>query len=84
MTSTQLHRAIGWTGSAALAVCALPQAITSWRTQSSEGIDGLFLFLWAFGEILLLAYTWPLRIWPLVINYLFNLMCLAVVIWYKF
>ena len=78
-----LHKTVGWLGSAMLALCPIPQAIESYQLQSSDGLSWAFLGLWAVGELLLLGYTIPLKLWPLVINYVLNLSCLAVVIWFK-
>ena len=77
--------AIGWVGAACFAVCALPQAIKSYKEKSSKGISLLFLFLWVVGEVLTLIYILKTsKQWPLIINYVFNLMCLVVIIYYYF
>jgi uncharacterized protein with PQ loop repeat len=48
---------IGYVGAGLLALCALPQAIASFKQGHSRGIDSLFLWTWFIGEVLLLAYT---------------------------
>ena len=77
--------AIGWIGAVCFAICALPQAIKSYKEKTSAGISFLFLLLWTVGEVLTLLYiiltTMQL---PLIVNYVFNLMCLAVIIYYYF
>lgn len=77
--------AIGWMGAICFAICALPQAIKSYKDKSSAGISFAFLFLWTVGEVLTLTYilltTMQL---PLIVNYVFNLACLAVILWYYF
>jgi uncharacterized protein with PQ loop repeat len=76
---------IGALGSACLAFCALPQAIQSYRTKTSEGVSGQFLMLWLVGEVATLAYvigTAP-HLKLLIANYIVNLACLVVILWYK-
>lgn len=77
--------AIGWVGAICFAICALPQAIKSYRDKSSAGISFAFLFLWTVGEVLTLSYILgTTRQLPLIVNYVFNLACLAVIIYYYF
>lgn len=74
---------IGWMGAICFAFCALPQAIQSFRTKSSQGINGYFLLLWVVGEVLTLIYILGTTVQlPLVFNYVFNLACLAVIVRY--
>ena len=75
---------LGWIGGICLAVCALPQAIKSYRTKSSEGISGTFIALWIAGEIFTIGYILLTTMqWPLLINYSFNILCLLVIIFYR-
>jgi uncharacterized protein with PQ loop repeat len=75
---------IGWIGSLCFALCGLPQAIQSFRTKSSEGINSGMLALWTLGEVLTLVYITLTTVqWPLIANYVFNLACLTVIIYYK-
>lgn len=39
--------------------------------------------MWLFGELFTVSYVWPKQDWPLLFNYFFNLICLAVVLRYK-
>lgn len=75
---------IGWIGAVMLGLCALPQAIASWRNKDSSGISFLFLLLWLGGEVFTLVYiintTQQL---PLMANYLFNILCLIVILRYS-
>jgi len=72
---------IGWLGALMLGICALPQAITSYRTKDSSGISLSFLLLWLGGEVLTLIYIVSTTMQlPLIFNYLFNILCLAVII----
>ena len=68
-------------GSFCLSVCAIPLAWTSWREKTSKGVPTMFLVLWTIGEIALLVEYYQEI--PLVVNYLINLVCLAVVWRYK-
>lgn len=80
---TKLDR-IGWIGSICFAICGLPQAIASWQQGHSDGISWLFLGLWFTGEVLTLIYVMPKRQWPLIFNYVCNLVFIAIVMYYKF
>ena len=74
---------IGWIGSFLFAICGAPLAYSAWKNKKSE-VDILFLNLWFFGEVLTLAYvvyTEPLL--PLIANYVFNILCIMVVYYYK-
>jgi uncharacterized protein with PQ loop repeat len=75
---------IGWLGSICFAICALPQAYSSWKHKNSDGISWGFLILWLVGEVLTLTYilltTAQL---PLIANYCLNFVFLVVIIWFK-
>lgn len=76
---------IGWVGSIFLAICALPQAIHSYKTKNADGISHGLLWLWYFGELLTLIYISATSFsWPLVVNYSLNLVLLHVVLYYKY
>lgn len=74
---------IGWLGSILFALCAVPQAWKSFKEKSAEGLSWTFLLMWLFGEVLCLTYAVGNRLWPLVFNYVFNLMALIVILRYK-
>lgn len=77
--------AIGWIGAVCFATCALPQAIKSYKDGTSRSISILFLGLWVVGEVLTLAYIlFTTMQLPLIVNYVFNLLCLAVILYYYF
>lgn len=73
----------GWIGSALFAVCGLPQALQSYKDKHSNGLNWFFLLAWFFGELFTLAYIYPKADYPLIANYLINLIFLAVILWYK-
>lgn len=75
--------AIGWAGALLFAFCAVPQAVASYRQGHSAGMSWAFLQMWLWGEILTLIYVWPKQDWPLITNYLLNLACLCVIVWFR-
>ena len=75
---------IGYVGAACFAICAVPQALASWRQGHSNGISWMFLLLWTVGEVLTLAYIVATTAQPpLLINYTANLLCLCTILWYR-
>lgn len=73
----------GWLGAFFFAICALPQALKSFYEKHSHGLSWGFLILWIGGEISTAIYVWPTGDIPLLINYLGNLLLIAVIVWYK-
>jgi uncharacterized protein with PQ loop repeat len=74
---------IGWIGSLLLGASAIPQAVTCYRTKSGKGLDWTFLLMWLFGEVALLIYVWSRADLPLILNYVINLTCLSIMLFYK-
>ncbi len=74
---------IGWLGGILLAICGVPQAYKSWKEGHSDGISWGFIWLWFFGEILVLIYVFPKLLIPLILNYSLNVIVIMVIIWYK-
>jgi uncharacterized protein with PQ loop repeat len=74
---------IGYIGSILLAVCGAPQAILSIKQGHSKGISFYFLLLWSLGEIFTLIYILPKEDKPLLLNYVSNIIFLAVIWKYK-
>ena len=67
-----------------LALCGLPAAIQCINEKSSKGMNKTFLAMWFFGEVLTLAYVaQKSNVVPLLTNYLINIICLLVIIYYK-
>lgn len=75
--------AIGWIGALCFAICAIPQAWQSYQNGTSDGINLGFLALWFTGEVLTLIYVLPSKSWPLVFNYVGNILALLVIIKFK-
>lgn len=78
-----MHRTIGWIGAALLALCAVPQAAHSLITGEAEDLNWLFLSMWGWGEVLLLWYILPTKDWPLIVNYIFNIICILIIVGVK-
>jgi uncharacterized protein with PQ loop repeat len=74
---------IGWIGSILLAFCGLPQAIESYRTKNSDGLTWGFLIMWGVGEIFTVVYIIPKWHWPLIFNYVANLVFISIILYYK-
>lgn len=75
--------AIGWVGAALFAICGLPQAVQCWREGHARGLNWFFLLAWLGGEILTITYVWPKADWPLLFNYLTNLVFLLIMVRFK-
>ena len=73
---------VGWVGSFAFAICAIPQAWKCYKEKHGDGLSWPFILLWLVGEILTTIYIWPKRDWPLLFNYAVNLSALSVIIYY--
>lgn len=77
-----VKEAIGWLGSLSLSFCGVPEVIKTVQ-EAQCGVGWGMLNMWLVGEILMLYYTWHLRNAPLRVNYLFNILCIAVMVVYK-
>jgi len=81
---------IGWMGSILFAVCALPQAIHTFKTRKVDDLNELFIWLWFLGEVFTFWYIlvddFNNKIYhvPLYFNYLFNLIMLFYLIFAKY
>ncbi len=75
---------LAWLGVFLLSACGIPQAWKAWKTKSSGDISWGFLCMWGIGELCMLPYaSYPLQ--PiLLINYTCNLICIAIIVRYKF
>lgn len=75
---------IGWFGGILLAICGAPLAWEAWRTGNvGHSLTWTFLNLWFWGEVLVFAYVLPQWLWPLIVNYGFNILCILVIAYYK-
>lgn len=74
---------IGWVGAAFLALCGIPQMIKSIKDGHADGIADLFIIMWGVGEVLMFIYVLPIMSYPLLANYLLNILIIAVILKYK-
>lgn len=76
---------IGWIGGLMFALCALPQALKSYKEGNSRGISWLFLFMWLIGELFTFIYVFNKHLWdfPLLINYALNILFIIIILKYK-
>jgi len=76
---------IGWIGSFLLTFCGVPMAWQSYKDGHSNGINMTFLQMWLWGEVgvLILVLAQPILLYPLVANYSFNIVLIAVILYYK-
>lgn len=85
-----INEVIGWIGSVFFAICALPQAIHTFRTKRSDDLSELFLWFWFLGEVFTLVYIIYGDIkngiyhFPLYFNYIFNLLLLFYLLYAKY
>lgn len=74
---------IGWVGSLCFAICGAPQAWLAYKQGHSRGISWGFLLLWISGEVMTLTYVIPKIDYPLIFNYVSNLIFLSVILYFK-
>ncbi len=73
---------IGWIGSLLMSFCGLPEVWKSYM-ESSCSIGWGMLLSWGIGEILLFIYVAPKKDYPLLVNYVINILCVGILIYYK-
>jgi len=80
---------LGWTGAMLFSFCALPQCIKTWRSKEADDLSWIFLLMWLWGEILTLIYVLITNTktgeyqWPLLANYVFNLVLVGYLLYAK-
>ena len=76
---------IGWIGNVCLSICGVPQAWQCYKAGNSNGLSVGFILLWATGELLTFSYilSFEKTTWPLIVNYMTNILVLMVMIRYK-
>lgn len=77
---------VGWLSGVALAICGAPLAVQVYKQKHAIGISSGFLWLWYAGEIGMLIYTIAEvgALGPFLVNYIFNMLFISVVIYYKY
>lgn len=75
---------LGYIGTLLLALCSLPLLIRTIKDGHCRGIDGVFLACWWLGEEAMLGYVSAVTpTYPLVLNYLANVLMVGVIGAYK-
>ena len=74
---------LGWIGALLLAICALPLTLDALIRKKAE-VQGVFLLLWFFGEVLMLLHCLTLGDTALIVNYAANILLLLPVLAVKF
>jgi uncharacterized protein with PQ loop repeat len=69
-------------GSLMLALCALPEAIKTFK-QKSCSLGWGMLLLWLFGELFLVVFAIQTKQYVLLINYCANIAFLSPMVYYK-
>jgi uncharacterized protein with PQ loop repeat len=83
------HEIFGWVGSFLFAVCAVPQAVKTWKTKKADDLSWLFLLLWLGGEWLTVSYLviddilLGIAHFPLYLNYIFNIVLVSYLVYAK-
>lgn len=76
---------MGWLGSICFAICGAPQAWQCYKRGNAHGVNSSFLLLWLGGEIFTLIYVIPDKIdLPRLVNYLINIVFIAIIVYYRF
>ena len=83
--SNGVIEAIGWIGGICFSLCGLPQVLQCYRQKHAHGINMHFILLWLVGELLTLIYVIGSKIYsaPLIVNYVFNIMLICVILYYR-
>lgn len=79
---SRVLEAIGWIGSVCLATCSIPELYDSIQ-KGHNSSSPWFLYLWLVGEVFLLIYVVPKREYPLIFNYLFNIILISGLVYYN-
>ena len=73
---------IGWIGGIFLSLCAVPEMLRAIKDKQCYIGHGM-LFLWGVGEICLFIYEFKTMAYARMINYLFNIICISILYYYK-
>jgi uncharacterized protein with PQ loop repeat len=74
---------LGWIGSILLACCGIPQALLAFKQKHSDGVSWGMCLMWYIGEWCVLIYMFRSANWPLIFNFIMNIVTISIVIWYK-
>jgi len=84
-----MHHILGWLGAILFAICAFPQVVKTYKTKRADDLSWLFLLFWGLGEIFTFIYIViddyieHIQHWPLYLNYFFNILMVAYLVYAK-
>jgi uncharacterized protein with PQ loop repeat len=73
---------IAYIGGILLGVCGVPEVLRTIRDRRCH-LGWPFLLMWFFGEAFMLVYSIDLKNSPLIMNYLFNVIIVGIMLYYK-
>jgi len=74
-----------WIGNIIFALSGIPQAVKCYQQGHGKGLSQALLWMWVVGEIIALFYAYMKDLpVPLLLNYSINLICLLVILRYKY
>lgn len=81
---------MGWFGNILLSIGVFPQVYQTWVTHDISSFNWSFLLMWNIGVILTFFYIWYDNYkakkyqWPLLLNYLVNILGTGYLVFAKF
>jgi len=74
---------IAYISSMFLAFCSVPEVLHTIEKGRNDS-SWMFLVLWGLGELGFFVYVLPKKDWPLLFNYVLNIILISILIYYKF
>ena len=76
---------LAWSGSIAFALSAFPQSYKCYKDGNADGLSNGLLYLWSYGELVMLITMYPkmMEILPIYVNYILNFVALLIILRYK-
>ena len=78
-----LIESVGYLAMGLSMVCALPQAVKTFRTKSAGDLSLATLALQLTAHLLWVAYALEFRLWPVLAPNLFSLGVVGTLVWFK-
>lgn len=88
--SEQTFKFIGWFGNIILSIGVIPQVYQTFTTHDVDSFSWSFLLMWAFGVLFTFIYIIQDNYmvkkyqWPLLLNYLVNILATFYLVFAKF
>ena len=86
----KFFNSMGWFGNILLSIGVFPQVYETWISHNMESFSWSFLLMWNIGVILTFFYIWYDNYkakkyqWPLLLNYLVNILGTGYLVFAKF